>query len=676
MKKLALLFFFFIPLLLNAQPDWNDITTVEQACKTWPDQIRAIFRHLDLSNKGLEEVKKAWEQNDLPDACTLLLGYYENSPVAKKRAKDQPTPSDQTTEAGEQVLQHTFTFYQVTSKVPLLDNGHLNWDYEGPGNDMEWAWALNRHHPLGIALSEYFRTGNMQYSRYIDRFIKDWIIQSWPYPAVKSSTAMWRGLEVSFRVKIWSQVFYQLTGKAVLSPATRLLILSSIPDHMHYARYFHAANNWLTMEMTGLATAATSWPEFRESEDDLDYAVSTMTESLKKQVYPDGAQIELTSHYHYVALINFSLLSDICDEAGVMLPPGFTGQIENMWNYLAWTMRPDGSAPLNNDGDLDYNRQRVLDAAGKYGRKDWEYIASDGKSGIKPALPSVIFPWAGQLISRSGFDADAQWSFFDIGPWGSGHQHNDKLHLSVAAYGRDLLVDAGRFAYRGEIADKFRPYAQGSQGHNVLLIDGKGQAPGPVSADNPLPGSDYSITPDHDLARGSFSRFNGLEGSCTHTRTLYYQRGAFWIVVDRITTDRPRRIEALWHWHPSCKVEVRDNMVLTNNQRGNLQLIPVGTQQWTIKQVKGQEQPEVQGWYSQEYNKYEPDATTIFETHIDGNSTFVWLLYPSAGIEQPVKARIMKMTPSRLTLKVSGIPSGSTRVTIPLSPPAREQTGK
>jgi len=672
MKKLSLIFFFLIPILLYAQPGWEKITTVEEACKTWPEQINSVFHHLNFERKGLEEVKEAWGNNDLAGACTLLLRYYGNSPLAKKRAKEQPAISNRDTEAGEQVLQNTFTFYQVASKVPLLDNGHLKWDYEGPENDKEWAWALNRHHPLAIALSEYFKTGNLKYARYIDQFVKDWIIPSWPYPAVKSSTAMWRGLEVSFRVKIWAQLFYQLSGEGALSPATKLLILSSIPSHMHYARFFHAANNWLTMEMTGLATAATSWPEFKESEENLDYAIKAMTESLKKQVYPDGAQVELTSHYHYVAMTNFILLCDICDEAGIPLPAFYTGQIEKMWNYLAWTIRPDGFGLLNNDGDLDYNRQRVMDAASRYSEKEWEYIVSNGKNGISPKLPSAMFPWAGQLISRSGFDPDAQWSFFDIGPWGSGHQHNDKLHLSVAAYGQDLLVDAGRFAYKGEVADKFRPYAQGSQGHNILLIDGKGQAPGPKKIRKPVSEKDYCIVPCYDWAQSSFNQFKDIDGFCSHTRTLYYKRGQFWVVVDRIKTKRSREINALWHWHPSCKVESRDGVVFTDNPKGNLQLIPVGGQQWNIEQVRGQEQSEIQGWYSKEYNIFEPNTTSVFKTRIDGENTFAWILYPSAYVSALVKARIISETSSKLILEINDSVSGTSRVTIPLKSSANK----
>lgn len=170
--------------------------------------------------------------------------------------------------------------------------------------------------------------------------------------------------------------------------------------------------------------------------------------------------------------------------------------------------------------------------------------------------------------------------------------------------------------------------------------------------------------PDHDLARGSFSAFNGLEGSCSHTRTVYYKRGQFWVVIDRVTTDRPRTIEALWHWHPSCEVEVRDGMALTRNLRGNLQLIPAGGRQWSVKKIKGQEDPDIQGWYSEEYNKFEPNPTTVFETRIGGNSTFVWILYPSEMLETPVKARIISETASEMTLEVSGMPNGTERLVI------------
>jgi len=270
------------------------------------------------------------------------------------------------------------------------------------------------------------------------------------------------------------------------------------------------------------------------------------------------------------------------------------------------------------------------------------------------------------LISRSGYDADAQWSFFDIGPWGSGHQHNDKMHVSVAAFGKDLLVDCGRFAYRGEVADKFRKYATGSQSHNVLLIDGKGQAPGPKVTEEPVSKKDYLITPDYDLGRASFAEFTSLEGACKHTRTLFYSRDGLWVVVDQVETDRPRKIDALWHWHPENKLNIENDKLFTLNDRGNLQIVPVGKQKWDVKMVKGQEQPEIQGWYSKEYNIFEPNPTTIYSTKIESNSTFVWVLYPSEKVEKPVKAEIVSESPKEIKVKITNEKNDEWVVDVPL----------
>jgi hypothetical protein len=408
------------------------------------------------------------------------------------------------------------------------------------------------------------------------------------------------------------------------------------------------------MEISALATVATNFPEYKKSNEWMDYAIKTMTESMKEQVYADGVQTELTSHYHNVAMYNFALFEDICDRVQQPLSEFFKTTIKDMYGYIAHRVRPDGCRPLNNDGDRGSDRSVIINGAQKYNEPGWEYIATNGASGTKPADgPSYFYPWAGQLISRSGFDTDAQWSFFDIGPWGSGHQHNDKLHLSVAAYGRDLLVDAGRFAYTGEVADKFRGYAKGTQGHNLILIDGTGQAPGPRMAKKPLSEKDCTIAVDHDFARGTFNNFYGLEGSCKHTRTLYYKRGDFWVVVDQISTDRPRQIEALWHWHPTCNVQVDKNIVSTNNERGNLQIIPVGNQNWKINVMKGQEKPEIQGWYSEEYNKYEPNTATIYSTQIQSNSRFVWVLFPSEKVVKGIKTEIIAESPKEIKLKIT-----------------------
>ena len=638
---------------LSARQNWQNITTVHDVCAAYPKVMESMLDQFNLDYPGLEKVKKAYKNGDIEKACTYLLEYYKEGNTAAYLRREQPKQANQTNALADTILNNVFVIQNVRGQVPYKDNGHRDWYYKGPNNDREWAWLSNRHSQIGYVFSTYFETGNPKYAQYIDLFLRDFIIESMPYPGVKSSTSVWRGLEVAARAKGWSRIFYGLISSKYLSPATVLLMLSSLPDHADYNRRFHAQGNWLTMEISALATVATNFPEYKKSNEWLEYAIGTMTESLKEQVYPDGVQTELTSHYHRVALSNFNLFYEICSRVHKSLSDYYISQLDKMRNYVALTMRPNGTGVLNNDGDLDYTRPEIENAAKKYNRADWEYIATNGNSGIKPLDgPSYFYPWAGQLISRSGYDADAQWSFFDIGPWGSGHQHNDKLHISISAYGRDLLVDAGRFAYTGEVAAKFRGYARGSQGHNVLLIDGKGQTPGPRRAEEPLSDKHYTITPDYDYAWASFDNFIGLEGKCEHLRRLFYVRGDMWVVIDQVKTDQPRKIEALWHWHPSCNIRVDKNVVSTTNDRGNLQIIPVGNENWKIDLIKGQEKPDIQGWYSEEYNKFEPNVSSMYSTQIQSDSRFIWVLFPSEKPGSDVKAEIVSESDSEIIVRV------------------------
>lgn len=656
----------FAPNIAGAQ-QWKKLSTVREVVEQYPDRIQDLLRSLDLSKPGLEQVNAAYSQGDAIKACEELLAYYRNGKSGSYLRRQHPATSSKRDSAADLILKDIFRFYELSDRVPRTADGRLDWSHEGPDHDIEWAWGLNRHGHLISLMGAYFRTGNPVYAETINTHVQDWVVSSLPYPRVNSRTAMWRGLEVALRAKVWVRVFYALINTDYLSPATQILMLTSVPEHTHYLRNFHAAaGNWLTMEMSGLAMVATAWPEFKESRKWVEYSKAQMLDGLKDQVYPDGVQKELTSHYHQVALNNFRHFRDICDEAGEPLPDEYRSELEKMAHYIAVTVSPSGYGLLNNDSDHRYNRSWIEAAAETYGREDWLFIATNGKKGKRPSgSPSVVFPWAGQLVMRSDYDADAHWAFFDVGAWGTGHQHNDKLHISVSAYGRDLLVDGGRFAYRGELANKFRKYATGSASHNVVLIDGQGQSPGPHEAREPLSDNQHKITESFDYASGSFDKFDAAEGNAVHTRSVFYMRGKFWIVVDKIETDRKRKIEALWHWHPKANVRIGENgIVSTHHDKGNLKIIPVDYVRWKVTEVKGAENPP-QGWYSERYNLSEPAPVSIYSTEINGTSSFVWVLFPSEKDTETVRARIVSSDSDKIRVRVVDQHSNEWEVDVP-----------
>ncbi|MBI1317602.1 MAG: hypothetical protein GC168_01455 [Candidatus Hydrogenedens sp.] len=618
--------------------------SVKDICDVYPNEVRALFDQLDATQPEMAACIEL-SQNDLQAASARLLDYYrQHMPGVSPRSDDQAD-----TAAAVAVLEDTYTFYDVTATVPRLPHGGLDWTFTGPAKDREWAWALNRFSHFNLLLDAYAATGDARYAKRINFEIEDWATQS-PYPGERNDTPQWRGLETALRIQPWSRAFTQLQQEPAFSDGARLLMLTTLPSHADYLRRFHGDGNWLTMEMNGLAGIGVTWSEFQDSEAWVSEAETRILADLKVQIYPDGAQKELTSMYHYVVVKNFEAFADRLREAGRAPAPELQQALEQLWNYLAYTMRPDGHGLLNNDSDLKDNRALVMDAASRYERPDWGWIATNGSTGAAPeAGPTVFFPWAGQAVFRSGWNADALWSFFDLGPLGTKHEHYDKLHLSISAFGRDLLVDSGRYTYVGGTE---RSYYRSTAAHNTITFAGKGQKPAAKESKAGVQ-AQFERGEGYVYAFGEhMDGYNDLRALAEHSRAVVLLDAGFWIVVDKVFSDRDQKIAVNWHYHPRCEVGLEGNQVFTSGDaKGHLRIIPAGPVSWNPAIVKGAAPPDMQGWYSESYSLQEPAPCAVYEGKIGAEYTwFAWVLLP--GQTSAPKAEVSWSTPLENTMSL------------------------
>jgi hypothetical protein len=638
---------------------WQTVTTVADAVQAYPERMHALIGSLNLEHPGLASVRKHWEQDNLTSACRALLTYYR----ARQDAVAVDADGSEDRESGharlddgdllaraDDILADIYHGFGEKGRVPRKRSGHLDWTFRGPKDDRQFCCRLNRHGHLAWLLDAFQATGDAKYARRIDQDLRDWLTAS-------GGSANPKGfgpgrLEAALRMPVWCRVFFALGREKALRPATRLLLLASLPAHARYLREsLKPRHNFATMQMSGLGAIGLRFPEFKKAPAWTAFAMAQMTAEIDDQVYPDGVQKELTSTYHWVALRHFDALAQEAERAGRKLPDAYRETLERMYDYIAGSVRPDGSCPLNSDSDRDDRFSLLAAAAPRFGRADWAWIASGGKLGKRPqGMPSRFYPWAGQLISRSGWNRESHWSFFDAGPYGISHQHNDKLHLSIHACGRDLLTDSGRFAYQGELAERFlQSYARLSHAHNVILVDGFGQQATEMEAE--APHRAYRIAEDYDFALGTYrrefspgpatadrsSRIEGPRAAVQHSRAVLYLRGRGWIVIDHLWGQGRHTITPLWHFHPQCTVAVRDDAVASTDAGvGNLHVQPVGGIRWDVTLVKGQETPIQQGWYSERYGSVQPATCAVYESVMNGSTTFGWIITPGRGRPEPL----------------------------------------
>ena len=669
----------------------EDDGTVQWVCREHPRRVGRLFESLDLGREDLAAVRRAVARGDRPAACRAIIEYYRRGTGGTWlrgevwEARERPVSRTdsravQLRAEAAKILDDVYTCGSLEAKIPRLSSGRLNWAYGGPNDSDSFAGHLNTQMQLNRLLLAYFKTRDPVYARRIDEDVRDWILSN-PYPG-KEVRPQWNALEASARSVRWGEVFFGLLEDEAFSPATRILLLSSLPDHAFHLQHFHKpyARNQILNAMAGLAGIAAAWRQFKDAPQWLDYATDVMTKQVAIQVYPDGAHKELSSGYHLHAAQDFEGVAESLHRADASAPGVFASTVERMWNHLLYCMRPNGLSTLNNDTRLYRLRDRGVHLARRYGRPDWAYVATNGKKGEAPqGPPSIVFPWAGHVVMRSGWDKDAHWAFFDVGPFGVGHQHADKLHLSVSAHGRDLLVDSAVSNYD---PDKWFAYFRSSEAHNVVLIDGHGQSQYEKhlkEASEPIPADTFAVAPEFDYARGVYAgpfkhaRAFGkkptvLEGEATHTRAVVYVRGKFWVVVDRVTSDRRRTLEVPWHYHPDCTVTVENGSATsTDVGKGNLRIVPAGKLVWQVSVVKGQNEPYVQGWYSKRYQHREPNPTVVYSGRFDKAATFAWVLLPARGRPAAAEARIVEENEAGAGVRIELPGERAVTVSVPLT---------
>lgn len=594
----------------------GDAGYVQDGCPASKLTTQLFLDGVNFSFPGLHAAKKALDKDrvsgDYTSTCNAVSAYYAAS--TRVSWLRQPAPLEGSSVVGGQTddvrLSDTYNFYGEVGKVPRNADGGLDWNFTGPVNDVEFMYALNRHGAWRSFNDAWETTGNSAYASAFDKRVADWTAHNLPAPHTHGG-GQWRTLEAGIRsAGSWPDSFFGFQHAAEFKSSTRCAMVAALAEHGRYLHAFGDAgnSNWRSMQYNGLGTTALTMPELNHAAAWYAHAEGKILEDMQNGVYPDGVEDEETSHYHGVALKNFDGFYQMTQEVGMVSDPRMATIISRMFNYVAYTLDSTGISPLNGDSDTDNNTNRVLSAAARFSRPDWLYIATNGKNGTQPpGNLSVMFPWAGQLISRNGWAAGSQWSWFKVGPFGSSsHGHQDRTHLSIRIGGTHLLVDAGRFSYSGTLSKYRSNYGIKARAHNVLILDGLDQVQTPAKAKAPLAADSWSVTNFEDRARDTIT-FADIKGSGSHTRSLVYQRArGVWVVVDRVQSDRERHAESLWHAHPHCSVQLHPELatasIANNESRLGIDLVQAtggGVINWVNSSVViGQDEPVMQGWFS------------------------------------------------------------------------------
>jgi hypothetical protein len=541
----------------------------------------------------------------------------------------------------EDVCAGKFTENGVTLELGL----DPNWLLAGLPEDEEWqiAW-IKFYFGLDLAAA-YVETGESRFQHAWESLVASWIrkvpVEFGPTDAIARRIQNW--------IYAWN-IFADAPHFGGLSEGLDEKIIASLAQQASYLRnHLTAERNHRTLEIYALLIVALALPEAALDADLLDFAMEAFYQNLLTDVRPDGVHREHSTHYHMMVLRSYLGARENVRRFGLSFPRAYDERLERACEFAMHCHRPDGGIPTLSDSDAGNYADLLQLASSLLSRPDFLYAATAGAQSVPPGKRYVSFPDAGYHIQRSGWGA-GQTSFeqesfliFDCGPLGDGgHGHYDMLNVEIAARGKSLIIDPGRYTY-SEHPPNLRHWFKGTAAHNTVCIDGLDQV-------GYRRGKPKKLLPHARLLeRWSGPGFDLVCGTAqspcyevVHTRRIFYIADEYWIICDSLAGNQPHRFDLRFHLAPEGWESVRivgntvcaPDLALIFSRGSSLQIEP--------------------GWFAPLYGVKQ--NAPVVSAAIEGTNSaeFVTLVMPSGSAHEAPELKIFANSASALAIEIRG----------------------
>lgn len=442
------------------------------------------FDIINLNYPGLEKVHQAVLDKKYNEAAKELLEYYRKRSTVKHpefNVADRAAFVGKPIEAAEQekadnALIHKF---KPHGGYGFFDYGKdIDWQY-WPIKDDEIRWQLHRvtwWQSMGLA---YRSSGDEKYAKEWVFQFRDWVRKN-PFGHSKENDRIaWRPLEVSLRVLGLPSSFNLFVNSPNFSPAFLMEFLSSYNQQAGYILPHSTEHgNHLLFAAQSVLFAGAFFPELKNAGSWRRDGIGVLNTQIKKQIYPDGAQFELSPVYHVAAIEIFLSAYNAAKMAGLEkeFPESYLQIIERMIMATINYTFPDYNNPMFGDSfpvDKDLRIKQFANWSKIFPQNDViKYFATDGKEGKIPSYLSKGLSTSGFYTFRNGWDKKSTVMVLKASPPGEFHAQPDNGTFELWVKGRNFTPDAGCYIYGGdaEVMRLRNAYRQ-TRVHSTLTLD-------------------------------------------------------------------------------------------------------------------------------------------------------------------------------------------------------------
>lgn len=442
-------------------------------------------------------------------------------------------------------------------------NGH---DRKGVRHTPNTVRALARQrYAESIVLQYFFRKDETAVAFWLNH-VRDFADDVVAGRVEKGGNDIFERFYAGHRLRNWLAVHHLLSGEKIYSAEDRLFVLKTLilnaANIFDQCRTFSYGNHQL-VGAEALYEATLMFPEFSFMREWNAQAKKIVLEHAEKEITESGFQLERSSHYHKLDIVNYLRFYMLARRNDDPLPDSFTSRFKSMFTAMIAVAAPNRKIPFLQDvSDSAYARFDDIAnemSAGAvlfddpqfkfFGREkfpaDYFWFFSLGEveryssiPAMAPAANSVRLAGCDYIVMRDGWNAGSQYLLIDGGYAAKKPDHTHGGVLGIMAFsGGELFLPNYPVRYS---EPRYR-ILKNSYAKNVALVDSLPQGTKWIgNAANtgfgkwgllPSPTIRSWITDSlFDYFSGTHDGFNAR--GVRYERSVLYVKKKYWIVID------------------------------------------------------------------------------------------------------------------------------------------------
>ncbi|KGP92994.1 heparinase [Pontibacillus chungwhensis BH030062] len=556
--------------------------------------------------------------------------------------------------ATKQTFIFTHRWDMERCEIPVTFDNKIDWTYRFKG-DFEWTVNLNRSRFMSELGQAYWLTSDEKYVTSFINLLKDWINQNpLSIDEILSSKEQhynvkdtWRKLDSGIRITNWLKGYHCVRESDYWTREDEQLFKEAVHLHGTYLKFAFTPHdrqsNWGFLETNGLFQIAMLFPEFAESKSWLSIAVDRLVNMCELQIFEDGMHNEQSPMYHHEVLHCLFECVWLAKKNEHPLPSICEDSLKRLFLSSLAFVKPTGSQPMISDSDDTDIRDILCRGAVLFKRGDLKHQAYDqldyesawyyGKEGIDefhklvahpPSTTSIHLSESGYSIMRSGWSESSHYCLFDGGHMDiiQAHGHDDFLHLDLNVFGKDLLIDTGRYTY---MEGEERRYFKESFQHNTTIVDHTSISEfkdswtwGDIARTTQ---SFWKTCESFDYAEAGHDGYRNLKDPVGVLRKILFVKPYYWLVIDEFQSNETHHFAQ--HFHVSENVSVqtypdRSVAVCNLNEKEGLFIHSITPAKLTKDKC----------WISRNYNEKHASSKLVFDHKATGKTRMITGLIP------------------------------------------------